>query len=123
MASGIKLAMPILTADSDVKRRGVMNIFGGIARSLPRKPRALSKALTEVEIDVPLVIRLQGTNADIEGARILENLGIEFAVDRAQLKEAAEAVDGLSATARHGCDRQRWPRPSVQGREKRLPHP
>ena len=47
-------------------------------------------ALEDIEINVPLVVRLQGTNAE-EGAQILENSGLEFTVAR-KLQEAAEAV-------------------------------
>lgn len=84
----VKNAMRILTSDSDVKAV-LINIFGGIVRC-DRVAEGVVEALKDIEIDVPLVIRLQGTNAE-EGAQILENSGLEFAVAR-KLKEAAEAV-------------------------------
>ena len=47
-------------------------------------------ALETMTMDVPLVIRLQGTNAE-EGAKVLEESGLEFTVARG-LQEAAEGV-------------------------------
>ncbi len=84
----VKNAMRILTSDRDVKAV-LINIFGGIVRC-DRVAEGVVAALKDIQIDVPLVIRLQGTNAE-EGAQILENSGLEFTVAR-KLKEAAEAV-------------------------------
>ena len=84
----VKNAMRILTSDESVKAV-LINIFGGIVRC-DRVAEGVVAALEDVEINVPLVVRLQGTNAE-EGAQILENSGLEFTVAR-KLKEAAEAV-------------------------------
>lgn len=84
----VKNAMRILTSDESVKAV-LINIFGGIVRC-DRVAEGVVAALEDIEINVPLVVRLQGTNAE-EGAQILENSGLEFTVAR-KLKEAAEAV-------------------------------
>ena len=90
----VKNAMRILTSDESVKAV-LINIFGGIVRC-DRVAEGVVAALEDIEINVPLVVRLQGTNAE-EGAQILENSGLEFTVAR-KLQEAAEgvvaAVDG-----------------------------
>ena len=84
----VKNAMRILTSDEAVKAV-LINIFGGIVRC-DRVAEGVVAALEDIEINVPLVVRLQGTNAE-EGAQILENSGLEFTVVR-KLQEAAEAV-------------------------------
>ena len=84
----VKNAMRILTSDESVKAV-LINIFGGIVRC-DRVAEGVFAALEDIEINVPLVVRLQGTNAE-EGAQILENSGLEFTVAR-KLQEAAEAV-------------------------------
>ncbi len=84
----VKNAMRILTSDEAVKAV-LINIFGGIVRC-DRVAEGVVAALEDIEINVPIVVRLQGTNAE-EGAQILENSGLEFTVAR-KLQEAAEAV-------------------------------
>lgn len=84
----VKNAFQILTSDKDVKAV-LINIFGGIVRC-DRVAEGVVAALETMDIDVPLVIRLQGTNAE-EGAQILENSGLKFTVARG-LQEAAEGV-------------------------------
>ena len=84
----VKNAMRILTSDEAVKAV-LINIFGGIVRC-DRVAEGVVAALEDIEINVPLVVRLQGTNAE-EGAQILENSDLEFTVAR-KLQEAAEAV-------------------------------
>ena len=84
----VKNAFHILMSDPDVKAV-LINIFGGIVRC-DRVAEGVVQALKDLTVDLPIVIRLQGTNAE-EGAEILENSGLKFAVAR-ELKEAAEAV-------------------------------
>ena len=55
-----------------------------------RVAEGVVQALGNVSVDLPIVVRLQGTNAE-EGARILENSDLKFTVAR-ELREAAEAV-------------------------------
>ncbi|MBT3602844.1 MAG: ADP-forming succinate--CoA ligase subunit beta [Candidatus Latescibacteria bacterium] len=84
----VKNAFQILTSDKDVKAV-LINIFGGIVRC-DLVAEGILAALDTMTIEIPLVIRLQGTNAE-EGAQLLEESGLEFTVARG-LKEAAEGV-------------------------------
>jgi len=73
----VKHAFQILLADKNV--RGVfVNIFGGIVRC-ERIAGGIIEAAKEVEIDVPLVIRLEGTNAR-EGLEMLKASGLNLHV-------------------------------------------
>jgi len=67
----------------------LVNIFGGIVRC-DRVARGVVEAAKNVEINVPLIVRLQGTNAD-EGMEILRNSGVQIE-SAILLKEAAEKV-------------------------------
>jgi succinyl-CoA synthetase beta subunit len=84
----VQNAFRILMSDEDVKAV-LINIFGGIVRC-DRVAEGVVQALKGLTVDLPIVVRLQGTNAE-EGARILEASDLEFRVVR-ELKEAAEAV-------------------------------
>ena len=84
----VKNAFQILTSDKDVKAV-LINIFGGIVRC-DLVAEGIVAALETMTMEVPLVIRLQGTNAE-EGAKVLEDSGLEFIVARG-LQEAAEGV-------------------------------
>ena len=84
----VRNAFRILISDKDVKAVFI-NIFGGIVRC-DRVAQGVVEALGDLEVNVPIVIRLQGTNAT-EGATILKESGMEFTVAM-ELKEAAEAV-------------------------------
>lgn len=67
----------------------LVNIFGGIVRC-DRVAKGVIEAAKNVDVDVPLIVRLQGTNAE-EGQRLLDesDLEIETAI---LLKEAADKV-------------------------------
>ena len=75
-------------ADSNVKAV-LINIFGGIVRC-DRVAKGVIEASRNVEINVPVVIRLQGTNAK-EAADILNQSEFEFTVAN-DFKDAAEKV-------------------------------
>ena len=91
----VQNAFQILMSDADVKAV-LINIFGGIVRC-DRVAEGVVQALQGLKVDLPLVVRLQGTNAE-EGARILEESDLKFTVAR-ELKEAAEAVVATVKTA------------------------
>ncbi|MSS73308.1 MAG: ADP-forming succinate--CoA ligase subunit beta [Candidatus Latescibacteria bacterium] len=78
----------ILMSDANVKAV-LINIFGGIVRC-DRVAEGVVQALKNVNVRMPVVVRLEGTNAE-EGSRILENSGLNFTVARG-LKDAAEKV-------------------------------
>jgi succinyl-CoA synthetase beta subunit len=65
----------------------LINIFGGIVRC-DRVAKGVIEALGTVEVDVPVVVRLQGTNAE-EGRAILRDSDLEFIVAET-LRDAAE---------------------------------
>jgi succinyl-CoA synthetase beta subunit len=87
-------AFRILISDEDVKAV-LINIFGGIVRC-DRVAEGIIEAARQVDINVPLVVRLQGTNAE-EARRMLENsdlsLGVADAFDEAA-KKIVQAVRG-----------------------------
>jgi succinyl-CoA synthetase beta subunit len=77
-----------------------VNIFGGITRC-DEVARGILEALGRIEARVPIVVRLDGTNAD-EGRAILAEAAHERIVPAATMLEAAEvavelAREGVSA--------------------------
>jgi succinyl-CoA synthetase beta subunit len=84
----VRSAFHILLSDKDVKAVFI-NIFGGIVRC-DRVAQGVVEALQSEALNIPVVVRLQGTNAE-EGAKILQESGIKFRVALG-LKEAAQAV-------------------------------
>ncbi|RMH05634.1 MAG: succinate--CoA ligase subunit beta, partial [Aquificota bacterium] len=68
-------AFRILMADKNVKAVFV-NIFGGILRC-DRLAQGLIEAAKMVEIKVPVVVRMEGTNVE-EGRRLLAQSGLNF---------------------------------------------
>ncbi|MBA2280625.1 MAG: ADP-forming succinate--CoA ligase subunit beta [Acidimicrobiia bacterium] len=86
-------ALEVINHDPDVKAIFI-NIFGGITKG-DEVANGIITALGRVQIDNPIVIRLDGTNAD-EGRAILE----PHLSDKLQMKptmvEAAEAVVALA---------------------------
>ena len=86
----------ILLKDKNVK--GIfINIFGGIVRC-ERIAHGVIEAAKEVQIDVPLVIRLQGTNAE-EGRKLLKESGLKLDVAN-DLWEAAQKIVAMTGKAR-----------------------
>src|SRR5437660_4161484 len=85
----------ILLKDQNVK--GIfINIFGGIVRC-DRIAHGVIEAAKEVKINVPLVVRLQGTNAD-EGRKLLAESGLKLGVAN-DLCEAAQRIGRLTGKA------------------------
>jgi succinyl-CoA synthetase beta subunit len=78
----------IILSDPNVKAI-LINIFGGIVRC-DRVANGIIEASKLVKPHVPIVVRLEGTNA-IEAGEILANSGLDFLVAHG-LKEAAEKV-------------------------------
>ena len=85
----------ILLKDPNVK--GIfINIFGGIVRC-ERIAHGVIEAAKEVKINVPLVVRLQGTNAE-EGRKLLAESGLQLEVAN-DLWEAAQKIVKLTGKA------------------------
>jgi succinyl-CoA synthetase beta subunit len=87
-AQTVENGFKIILADKHVKAI-LINIFGGIVRC-DRVANGVVEAAKKVHVNVPIVIRLAGTNADI-AADILKNSGMSFLVAE-NLKDAAEKV-------------------------------
>ena len=67
----------------------LVNIFGGIMRC-DIIADGIVAAAKELQINVPLVVRLEGTNVD-EGKNILNNSGIDI-VSATDLDDAAKKI-------------------------------
>lgn len=88
-AESVTAALRIILSDPKVE--AVMyNIFGGITRG-DEVARGIIAALEEVQTDVPMVVRLLGTNAD-EGMRILTDADMETALTLSSAAEKAVAA-------------------------------
>ncbi len=83
-------AMNILLSDSNVNAV-MINIFGGITRC-DDVARGLVTALKEIDTDIPVVIRLSGTNAK-EGLEIISEYGLPTV---STMSEAAQKAIELS---------------------------
>ncbi len=81
----------IILADPNVKAI-LINIFGGIVRC-DRVAQGVIDAVNEIHVKVPVVVRLEGTNA-IEAKVMLENSGLNFEV-ALSLQEAAQKVTSV----------------------------
>src|ERR671932_188518 len=91
-------ALEVINTDPNV-RSIFINIFGGITRG-DEVANGIVQALERVEIKAPIVIRIDGTNAD-EGRRILAAHESARLVSRPTMLEAARtAVELASAGAR-----------------------
>jgi succinyl-CoA synthetase beta subunit len=80
-------SLEVVLSDPDV-RSVLVNIFGGITRC-DVVAEGILEALKRVEATVPIVVRLDGTNAE-EGRRILADAGHERIVPAATMLEGAE---------------------------------
>ena len=87
-AEGVANAFRIILSDPNVKAV-LINIFGGIVRC-DRIANGIIEATKLVDVNVPLVVRLEGTNAE-EASKILEDSGIDMIVGRG-LADAAQKV-------------------------------
>ena len=90
-AQGVVDALEVITADPQV-RSIFFNIFGGITRC-DEVARGILQALGQMTIDHPIVVRLDGTNAD-EGRELLAEAGPEnLHVEPTMLEGAKRAVE------------------------------
>ncbi len=87
VANGFK----IILSDPNVKAI-LINIFGGIVRC-DRVAQGVIDAAKEMDINVPIVVRLEGTNAG-EAGTLLSESGLNFEV-AGSLKDAAEKVTSV----------------------------
>ncbi|MBI1195753.1 MAG: ADP-forming succinate--CoA ligase subunit beta [Gammaproteobacteria bacterium] len=86
-------AFKIILSDGNV--RGILvNIFGGIVRC-DLIAEGIIAAVNEVGVEVPVVVRLEGTHADI-GRKLLDDSGLEGIHAASGLTEAAEMIVNLA---------------------------
>ena len=88
-------AFRILLADKNVKAV-LVNIFGGIMRCTTIA-NAILEAYKQVDFNVPLVVRLEGTEVE-EGKKILANSGIAV-ITAEGLTDAAKKVVAAAGAA------------------------
>ena len=89
----VEAAFRILLADENVNAV-LINIFGGIVRC-DMVARGVVEAAKKLNIQVPVVVRLEGTNVE-DGQRVIRESGMNFTVANG-MKDAAEKVVGLAA--------------------------
>jgi len=91
----VAAAFKIITADPRVS--GIfVNIFGGIMRC-DTVAEGIVAAVKEVGLDVPLVVRLEGTNVDL-GRQILAESGLDV-VSAGDMKDGARKILALAEAA------------------------
>ncbi len=96
-AEKISEALDIVTSNKQVKSV-LFNIFGGITRG-DEVARGLLSALERSEITLPIVVRLDGTNAE-EGRQILSENTPENVYTEETMLEAAERAVELAHNGR-----------------------
>ncbi|MFL5953920.1 MAG: ADP-forming succinate--CoA ligase subunit beta [Gaiellaceae bacterium] len=90
-AEGVVDALEVITRDPQVKSI-LFNIFGGITRG-DEVARGILEALDRLKLETPIVVRLDGTNAE-EGRRILtEAAPPNLYVEPTMLDAARKAVE------------------------------
>jgi succinyl-CoA synthetase beta subunit len=89
-------SLEVILFDPSV-RAVLINIFGGITRC-DLVAQGILEALRRVEATVPIVVRLDGTNAE-EGRRILTEANHERIVSAATMLEAARTAAELAKAA------------------------
>lgn len=89
----VAAAFKIITRDPNVK--GIfVNIFGGIMRC-DTIATGVVEAVKEVGLEVPLVVRLEGTNVDL-GKRIIDQSGLNV-VSADDMKDGAQKIVALTS--------------------------
>jgi succinyl-CoA synthetase beta subunit len=95
----VAAAFRILLSDEKVASV-LINIFGGIMKCDVIAEGVIAAA-REVELSVPLIVRLEGTNVEL-GRRLLDESGLEM-ITAADLDDAArKACAAISSDAREG---------------------
>jgi len=92
-AEQVENGFRIILSDPNVK--GVLiNIFGGILRC-DILSQGVVEAAKKVEVKVPLIVRMEGTNVE-QGKKILEESGLKITV----AKDLADAAQKVAAVAK-----------------------
>ena len=92
-ADAIVDALEVITSDEKVTAV-LFNIFGGITRC-DEVAKGIIEAYSRVDMDVPLVVRLDGTNSE-EGLKLLEEANLDGLEVNGTMLGAAERVVELA---------------------------
>ncbi len=92
-AETVENGFKIILDDPNVKAV-LINIFGGIVRC-DRVATGVVEAAKKIGVNVPMIVRLAGTNAD-EAARILNESGLKFLVANSFQEAAQRVVEALA---------------------------
>ena len=84
-------ALEVITSDSQV-RSILFNIFGGITRC-DEVARGILAALERLTIEQPIVVRLDGTNAEEGRSLLVEAAPKNLYVEATMLEAAKRAVE------------------------------
>jgi succinyl-CoA synthetase beta subunit len=90
-------ALEVITSDPSV-RSIFVNIFGGITRG-EEVANGIVTALGRVDIKVPMVIRLDGTNAD-QGREILRTVESDMVITSPNMMDAARRAVALAGNGK-----------------------
>jgi succinyl-CoA synthetase beta subunit len=90
-AQGVVDALGVITTDAQV-RSILFNIFGGITRC-DEVARGILEALGKLTIDLPIVVRLDGTNAEEGRAMLAEAAPPNLHVEETMLSAAERVVE------------------------------
>jgi succinyl-CoA synthetase beta subunit len=90
----VEQAFRILLADENVKAV-LVNIFGGIVRT-DMVARGVVEAGRNLNVQIPIVVRLEGTNVE-EGNRVIAESGMNFTVANGMSDAAEKVVAAASA--------------------------
>jgi succinyl-CoA synthetase beta subunit len=93
-AETVENGFRILLQDPEV-RAILINVFGGIVRC-DRVAEGVIQARRKLEVQVPVVVRLAGTNAEL-AARLLAESGLSFQVVQGLAEAAQAAVAAVGA--------------------------
>lgn len=92
----VKNGFRIILSDKNVKAV-LINIFGGIVRC-DRVANGIIQAVSELGLTVPVVVRLEGTNATL-AKELLDNSGVSI-IGAGSLSDAAEKVVAAAQQAK-----------------------
>jgi len=94
-AERVAEAFKLILSDAHV-RAILVNIFGGIVRC-DLIAEGILQAIKEVEVSVPVIVRLEGTNA-IEGLALIEQSGLDVHTAEDLTEAAQHAVAAVRAS-------------------------
>jgi succinyl-CoA synthetase beta subunit len=92
-------AFQIVTSDKDKVNAVLVNIFGGIV-NCATIAKGIIGAVAKVKLTIPLVVRLEGTNA-AEGRELLRKSGLHL-YNSTCLEEATQKVVQLAKEHKEG---------------------